>query len=117
MLSKNSVTVLRIGLGLVFLANALTAWLAPQEFRDLIEGSFLTTMLPAVSSSVFIMLILINDGLLSLIFLFNLKFIKQALIWASIYLVLVILITWDPFGTLEHLGFLSMSIALFMEYK
>ena len=37
MLSKKSVTVLRIGLACVFLANALVAYFSPQEFKDLIK--------------------------------------------------------------------------------
>ena len=116
-MSKKSLLVLRVGLACVFLANALTAWLSPDEFKGLIEGSFLTHLFPAISSSLFVTLILINDGLLSLIFLFNLKIIKPALIWASIYLVLVMLVIWEPLDGLEHLGFLAMSVALYLELK
>jgi len=117
MLSKKSVTILRIGLACVFLANALIAYFSPQEFKELIEGSFLVNLFPMISSSLLVTLILINDSLLALIFLFNLKFIKYALIWASIWLVTVILVIWEPIDALEHLGFLAMSIALFLELR
>lgn len=116
-MSKNSTNILRIGLACVFLANALVAWFSPDEFQGLVEGSFLVKILPMVSSSAFVTLILINDGLLSLIFLFNPKFIKYALLWASVWIVAVMLVVWDPLDGLEHLGFLAMSIALFLELR
>lgn len=117
MSSKKSVIILRIGLACVFLVNALIAWFSPQEFTDIIESSFLTTLLPTISSSVFVTLILINDSLLALIFFFDLKFIKYALIWASIYLIGIMLVIWKPLDSLEHLGFLAMSVALFLELR
>lgn len=115
MLSKKSVIILRVGLGLVFLSNALAAWFSPGEFKELVEGSFLIHLFPSINSSVFVTLILINDSLLALTFLFNLQFIKKALVWASIYLVIVMLVIWEPLAGLEHMGFLAMAIALFLE--
>ncbi len=116
MSSKNSVTILRTGLALVFLANALVAWFSPQEFADLIGGSFIVNIFPAIPVSALVTLVLINDSLLALIFLFNFKKImKYALAWASIWIILVILVIWQPMDALEHLGFLAISVVLFLE--
>jgi hypothetical protein len=118
MLNKKSSTVLRIGLSFLFLANALVALTGPQEFKDLIGGSFLANLFPSISSSIFVTLILINDSLMFLILFFNFKKImKGALIWASIYIVLVMLVIWEPIDGIEHLGFLSMSLALLWNLK
>ncbi len=118
MLSKNSSTVLRIGLACAFLANALVALTAPDEFKELVGGSFLVNIFPAISSSVFVTLILINDSILTLIFLFNIKkFMRGALIWASVWIVLVMLVIWEPLDGIEHLAFLGMSLALLWNLK
>lgn len=39
-------TIIRVGLALVFLANALTAIFMPDEFIGLLEGSFVGSALP-----------------------------------------------------------------------
>ncbi|MDE2399935.1 MAG: hypothetical protein KGL67_02935 [Patescibacteria group bacterium] len=118
MSSKNSIIILRLGLGLVFLSQALMSWFYPQEFKDLIGSSFMFSFFHAIPSSVFLLLIFINDSLLALIILFNYqKLIKAALLWASIYLVLVMLVIWQPIDILEHFGFLSLAVVLYLEYK
>jgi len=107
--------LLRIGLGLIFLANALTAWFSPEEFKDLVSSSFLTQHLSFISSSAFLLIIGISDSLLALIFLFNIKaVIKYALIWAVIWLVGVMLVIWEPIGIIEHLGYFAIALGLFM---
>src|SRR5689334_4193664 len=115
---KNPFTILRIGLGLVFLANAWTAWFAPDEFKDLIGNSFLLHLFPAISVSAFLMFVRISDSLLALIFLINFKpIMKYALIWASIWILGVMITIWDPIDGLEHLGLLSMSLALLINSR
>ncbi len=111
---KNPFTILRLGLAMVFLANAIAAWSGSAEFRDILENSFVVHLFPAVSTSTMLYVIAVNDSLLTLIFLFNLKIIKYALIWASLWLIGVMVATHDLGGTLEHLGFLSMAIALYL---
>ncbi|MFI5205832.1 MAG: hypothetical protein ACHQVK_02735, partial [Candidatus Paceibacterales bacterium] len=115
---KNPFTILRLGLGLVFLANAWVAWFSPQEFQELITGSVILNHLPAISVSVMTIIIGINDSLLALIFLFNFKpAMKNALAWAMIWLIAVMLVILEPVDILEHLGFFSIALALFVNLK
>lgn len=115
---KNPFTILRFGLGLVFLANAWSAWFSSQEFRDLLDNSFLISHLPVIPVSAWLVLTGINDSLLTLILLFNLKIVMRfALIWAAIWLILVMIILWEPLAILEHAGFLAMAIALLLNFR
>ena len=92
---KNPSTILRIGLGAVFLANALAAWFAPDEFRDLVSDSFLTSHISFISASTWVVIIGLNDSLLALILIFNLKSVmRRALIWASIWIILIMIVIW-----------------------
>lgn len=111
MTDKSPLKIIRIGLALVFLANALTAFFAPQEFKDLVQASFISHLLP-ISTTTFVWVIGINDLLLTLLILFN-KFQKYVLIWAMLWLIGVILLTKEVPAILEHLGFLSMALALY----
>jgi len=115
MTNKSALKIIRIGLALVFLANALTAFFAPQEFKDLIEASFLAHLLP-ISTSAFVLIIAINDSLLTLLILLN-KFQKYIMIWSMLWLLGVILLTKEVPAILEHLGFLSMALALWIGSK
>lgn len=115
--SKNPFTIIRIGLALVFLANALAAFFAPEEFTDLIAGSFLPHLLPVMSAEGFLTIVKINDSLIALLLLLNIKHLKYVLIWASIWILGVMVMIAEPLGILEHLGFLSMSIALFLNLE
>jgi len=109
---KNPMKIIRWGLSLVFLANGLTAFFAPQEFRELLEASFVSHWLP-LSVSAFLIIIGINDLLLALLILFN-KYQKYILVWAMLWLIGVMIVTQDIIGVLEHLGFFSMALALWV---
>lgn len=104
--------IIRWGLALVFLANSLTAFFAPQEFKDLLEASFVSHWLP-VSIAAFVFMIGINDLLLALLILAN-KYQKYVLAWAMLWLIGVMIVTQDVLGILEHLGFFSMALALWV---
>jgi len=110
---KNPIKIIRLGLFLVFLANGLAAIFAHQEFKDLLEASFLSHWLP-LSISAFLIIIGANDLLLALFILFD-KYLKYILIWAMLWLVGIMVITQDIFGILEHLGFFSMALALWID--
>lgn len=112
MINKNPLTIIRIGLALVFMANALTAFFAPQEFKDLIQASFVSHLLP-FSTSDFLIIIGINDSLLTLLLLLN-KFQKYILVWAMLWLIGVMAVTGELFGILEHFGFFAMALALWV---
>lgn len=104
------ITLIRIGLGLVFLANALTAFFAPSEFIELTEKSFLINILP-VSASAFVVGIGINDTLVAILLFLNLGK-RSVAMWATIWLVGVMIVRGTPLNILEESGFLFMAIAL-----
>lgn len=106
-------TVTRIGLAFVFLANSLTAFLTPNEFREIVSNSFVASLLP-VSVSSFVTLIGLNDLTVAILLLIGWRTSRVAA-YASLWLVGVILtIGVFSLDALEHLGFLSIAIALAM---
>ena len=115
MLNKNPLTIVRIGLALVFLANGLSAFLAPQEFRELIETSFISHIIP-LSTGGFLLVIGVNDILVSLLLLLN-KFPKYLIFWAMLWLIGVMAVIAKPLGILEELGFFSITLALWLKEK
>ena len=110
---KNPFFILRLGLACVFLANALTAIFMPQEFKDIVEASVLMKFFPSLSSSLVVTLIAINDSLVFLLLLLG-KQLKYVAIWASIWIIGVMVMIGEPLDILEHLGFLAMSAALWL---
>jgi uncharacterized membrane protein len=103
--------LLRLGLACAFLANSLTAFFSPEEFKDLISGSFVAKILP-VSVSAFIIFIGVNDLVVAILLLVGWKISKVA-IWASIWIIGVILVSGlISLNALEHVAFLSLSVAI-----
>lgn len=107
--------LIRFGLALVFLANSLTAFFVPSEFIELIEKSFLSNLLP-INIGVFIIIIGINDALVS-IFLLSNKYVRWVALWAVIWIIGVIMMRGEFLGTLEEAGFLFMAAALTISKK
>lgn len=112
-MSKTPLKVIRLGLSLVFLANGLTALIAPQEFRELLEASFVFQLLP-LPSAVFLLIIGINDLSMSVLILLVGKYQKYILAWAMIWLATVMMIIGEPLAILEHSGFFAMALALWI---
>lgn len=113
-LKEVKLEIIRIGLGLVFLANSYTAFTMPHEFVDLISESFLANVL-SQNTDIFVRFIGISDGLVAiLLFLGALR--KYVAIYASLWLIGVMSVAGvsDLPGLLEHLGFLSMAIYLIL---
>lgn len=109
---KHSTSVIRIGLGLVFLANSYIAFISPDEFNELISESFLVNLLP-VSLDLFVKFIGISDAIVAALLLIG-KGQNYAAVYASVWLVGVMAVigTKEPSDLLEHFGFLSMAIYL-----
>lgn len=105
---------MRIGLGLVFLANSLIAFLTPSEFIDLLEKSFIAGFLP-ISVATFVVIIGINDALVAILLLFLGIGRKWVALWASLWLIGVLVIIAAPVEILEESGFLFMALALLMD--
>ncbi len=102
--------LIRIGLALVFFANALTAFFAPSEFIEIINNSFITNILP-VSASAFAIIIGINDAAVALLLFLNAGR-KWVRVWAVIWILGVMATRGASLDTLEEAGFLFMALAL-----
>ena len=97
----------------VFLANSLIAFLAPSEFQELVCGSFLANILP-VSVETFVTFIGINDFSVAVLLLLGWRTSRVAM-YATTWMVGVIAVVGVfSLEALEHLGFLSMTVALMM---
>ncbi len=112
-MNKTSFKIIRIGLALVFLANGLTAFFVPQEFKELLEASFVSQILP-LPITTFVLVIGINDLLMSGLIVLN-RYKKYVFGWAMLWLVGVMIVIAEPLGILEHLGFFSMALVLWIE--
>ncbi len=107
--------LIRIGLALAFLANALTAFFAPSEFIELIEKSFFVNLLP-VSAGVFVAAIGINDALVALLLFLNIR-VRSIAAWAALWIIGVMLVRGAPLDILEESGFLFMALSLAINNK
>lgn len=108
--------IIRYGLGLIFIANALVAFFAPTEFVDIIKNSFLVNLLP-LNPGVFVGIIVgLNDIVVGLLLIVGFA-TRRVAIWATIWLIGVMITIGSPFDVLEHVGILFMSIALAIDDK
>ncbi len=105
-LKKNKNMLFRIGLSSFFLVNSITAWTAPDEFKDALTGNSAAAHIGHTNTLVH--LIGVNDALLFLLILSG-KYRKVAVVWAGVWLVAVIFVTgfWTT-DFIEHLGVLAL---------
>ncbi len=109
------ITLVRFGLGFVFLANSLSAFLAPDEFIDLISKSSVVNLIP-ISLAAFVLFIGINDFLVALL-LFSGLGGKWIYWWALLWIIGVFIVKAAPLEILEESGFLFMTFALIINNK
>lgn len=102
--------IIRLGLGLVFLANALTAIFEPNEFIELIESSWANSLLP-VSAAALTKLIAVNDTIVALLLLTGWGG-RRLYIWSALWIVGALAIIGRPLDMLEETGLLAMAAAL-----
>ena len=108
--------LIRIGLGIIFVANALTAFFAPAEFTEIIKNSFVANFLP-ISPEAFVGIVIgFNDAIVGLLLIGGIA-TRRVAIWATIWLVGVMVVIGSPFDVLEHSGLLFMSLALILGDK
>ena len=108
--------IIRYGLGLIFIANALVAFFAPAEFVEIIKNSFIVNFLP-ISPAIFVGVIVgLNDAIIGLLLIGGFA-TRRVAIWATIWLVGVMITIGSPFDILEHIGILFMSVALAIDDK
>lgn len=109
---KHSILIIRIGLALVFLANSYTAFVSPDEFKELIDKSFLAGLLP-INSDLFVKFIGISDGVVSMLLLFGIK-LKYIAAYAALWIIGVMAVIGlkEPGDFLEHFGPLTMALYL-----
>jgi hypothetical protein len=105
-LRKNKGLLFRIGLAGIFLANSVTAWVAPDEFRDLLTSNSLLSHIG--HPDLLVKLVGVNDGALALLILSG-QFRKLAATWGSLWIMAVIYVTgfWTP-DFIEHFGVLAL---------
>lgn len=114
-MDKRILIVMRVGLACVFLANGLTAFLEPQEFMDLLGGSFVPSLVP-LSVATLVLLVGIHDTLMSLLLVVP-KYQKYVFAWAMIWLIGVMIVVAEPLDILEHLGFFALALALWLSTR
>ena len=108
--------LIRFGLGIVFLANALVAFFAPSEFIELIKNSFVANILP-ISPEPFVPIVIgLNDSIVALLLITGISTRRIAL-WTILWLVGVMIVIGSPFDVLEHSGLLFMALALVLGEK
>ena len=111
-MNKNTLTILRVGLAAVFLANGLEAFFDPQDFADVLGGSFISQLVPFQIAAA-VLLIGFHDTLMSVLILGNVAK-KYVLGWACLWLIGVMIVIAEPLDILEHVGFLTMAVVLWM---
>ncbi len=108
--------LIRLGLGIIFIANALVAFFAPAEFVELIKNSFVVNLLP-ISPEVFVPVVIgFNDSIVGLLLISGFA-TRRVAIWATLWLIGVIVVIGSPLDALEHSGLLFMSAALILSDK
>ncbi len=107
--------LIRIGLALVFLANSLAAFFAPQEIGEIIERAFFAGIVP-VSTGTFAMIIGVNDALVAMLLFGGVK-VRIVAVWAALWIVGVMAARAAPLDILEESGFLAMALALAVDRK
>lgn len=108
--------IIRYGLGLIFIANALVAFFAPTEFVEIIKNSFIANFLPINLETFAGIIIGFNDAIVGLLLISGFA-TRRVAIWATIWLVGVMVTIGNPFDILEHIGILFMSVALAIDDK
>lgn len=108
--------LIRFGLGIIFIANALTAFFAPVEFIELIKNSFVVNFLPINPETFVSVIVGFNDTIVGLLLISGIA-ARRVAIWATIWLVGVIIVIRNPLAVLEHSGLLFMSVALILNDK
>ncbi|OYV27147.1 MAG: hypothetical protein B7W98_02385 [Parcubacteria group bacterium 20-58-5] len=108
--------LIRFGLGVIFIANALTAFFAPAEFTEIIKNSFVANFLP-ISPEAFVGIVIgFNDAIVGLLLISGFA-TRRVAVWATMWLIGVMIVIGSPLDVLEHSGLLLMSVALVLNNK
>lgn len=106
----NQKFLVRLGLSIIFIVNALTAFFAPGDFVGIIKDSFIAGFLP-VRPETFVWVIGLNDSIVGLLLISGIA-TRRVAIWATAWLMGVTVIMTDPLDMLEHIGLLLVSFSL-----
>lgn len=103
--------LVRLGLGVIFIANALVALFAPTEFIEIISNSFLADLLP-IPPEVFVPVVIgLNDSIVGLLFIGGFS-TRRVAAWAAAWILGVTVIVGGTFDVVEHLGLVFVALAL-----
>jgi len=112
-LRNHSTIILRCGLALIFLAHFYIAVFNPDEFVNLINGPFLPHAF--ISTALLVKLIALSDVVVAILLLFGFG-LKYVSAYATLWIIGVMVVSgikeFPDF--LEHLGFLSIAVFLFL---
>lgn len=108
-------TIVRMGLGLVFLANALLAIFKPEEFIELLDASFVSGVLP-ISAAALTKLIALNDAVVAILLLTG-RGGRRLYLWAALWIAGALAIIGKPLDILGEVGTLAMAVALIISKK
>jgi len=109
--------LVRIGLGVIFVAHALIAFFIPDEFIELLENSFVSGLLPMDPQTFVATVIVLNDSIVGLLLISGYK-TRLVATWATLWLIgVMIVIGADLFEILEHIGLVFISVALIFESR
>lgn len=115
-LRNHSTIILRSGLALVFLAHFYIAIFNPDEFISLINNSFLPHAF--ISTELLVKLIAISDASVAILLLFGFG-LKYVSAYATLWILGVLIVSGikELPDFLEHFGFLSIAVFLFLDYN
>ncbi|MDD5068681.1 MAG: hypothetical protein PHS53_02470 [Candidatus Pacebacteria bacterium] len=103
--------LLRLGLAAAFLANSITAFGSPDEFKELVSGSFLAGILP-VSVASFVVFIGVSDLLVAILLLIGKK-VSWVAFYASLWIIGVMFVGGImSTDAIEHIAFLCLAVAV-----
>ncbi len=105
--------LIRFGLGIIFIANALVAFFVPAEFTKIIKNSFVANFLP-INPGTFIRIIIgLNDFIVGLLLISGFA-TRRVAVWATVWVVGVMIVIGNLLDVLEHSGLLFMSAVLIL---
>jgi len=105
--------LIRLGIGIIFISHSLAAVFDPGEFVELLEGSFISSLLPMSPETFVSFIVSLNDGIVGLLLISGFAS-RYVAMWATLWLVGVMIVIGFSFEMVEHLGLILITMALIL---